>query len=728
MDGIVRGRALVGAALTLLAGLCAANPAAAVSLDDFGYNRLQVRGVEARGNRPLLTIMVTFDGKPALAHDRAYYNTLVYNTLRKSVNGYFLVNSNGRFFWGRAGAGVIGPFRFSAATANIPERERLGRIKEVAMRSGFDFAQFDDDHNGHVDNNELAILIVDNITERGGARRSSQPGCVSISGSPVKVCSDVTAVGHRASFMTIAHELSHLLGTYDLYGSNDLNQSLTLMGATIYNADDDTRTYHLDAWHKMQLGWCEPRIRSLRAPGTDVLTSPTMVKPDAPVILYDPVRGGSEYFVLEYRSTTSRTGLHYDENVAGAGLVIWHVQQDGNKVPVLLPGLNGNSDYAVNAMGAPALARGVATPWGSGTETPTLRWEDGSSTGVRIAVPPFAPTASAIVVNWNVGWSGYHTLAGGMKGKPVVAQNADGRLEVFVRGLDNGLWHIWQLSGGGWSGWHSLGGGMTADPVVGRNNDGRLEVFIRGLDNGLWHIWQTFNANQPWSGWHSLGGGMTSEPAVGRNADGRLEVFTRGLDGALWHIWQGGPNAGWSGWASLGGYITTGPAVGQNKDGRLEVFARGGDNALWHIWQTFQAQPWSGWHSLGGGMTGQPAVGRNLDGRLEVFIRGLNGGLWHIWQGGPNAGWSGWESLGGYLTTDPVVAPDGRGRLTVFVRGGDNALWHIDQTFQAQPWTGWQTLGGYLSETPAVGRNADGRLEAFVRGGDNALYHQWQTP
>jgi M6 family metalloprotease-like protein len=717
---------LRGAALALLAGLCAANPAAALSLGDFGHGSLPGGGREALGNRPLLTILVTYDGQPALAHDRAYYDTLVYNTLRKSANGYFLVNSNGRFFWSRAGAGIIGPFRFSAQAATVPERERFARIKEQAMRSGFDFAQFDDDRNGHVDTHELGILIIDNLWGRGGGMRSSDPGCVSISGSPVKVCANVTIAGHRASFMTIAHELSHLLGTYDLYGSNDLNQSLTLMGATIYNADDDMRTYHLDPWHKMKLGWSEPRMRSLRAPGTEVLTSPTMLKPDAPVILFDPGRAGNEYFVLEYRSPTSRTGLHYDENVAGAGLVVWHVQQDGNKVPVLLTGMNGNADYAMYAVGAPDMSRGGAGLWGSGTETPTLRWQDGSSAGVRIRVRPFAPTDSAITVDWNVGWSAYHTLGGGMKGKPVVAQNADGRLEVFVRGTDNALWHIWQQPGG-WSGWHSLGGGLTADPVVGRNKDGRLEVFARGLDNGLWHIWQTFQAGQPWSGWHSLGGGMTSEPAVGRNADGRLEVFIRGLDGALWHIWQGGPNAGWSNWHSLGGFITTGPAVGENKDGRLEVFARGSDNALWHIWQTFQAQPWSGWHSLGGGLTGQPAVGRNADGRLEVFIRGLNGGLWHVWQGGPNHGWSGWESLGGGITTDPVVASDRIGRLTVFARGLDNGLWHIDQTFQAQPWSGWQTRGGGLSEKPAVARNGDGRLEVFVRGTDNALYHQWEV-
>jgi acylphosphatase len=83
------------------------------------------------------------------------------------------------------------------------------------------------------------------------------------------------------------------------------------------------------------------------------------------------------------------------------------------------------------------------------------------------------------------------------------------------------------------------------------NADGRLEVFIRGTDNAMWHMWQTV-PNGGWSGWASLGGGLSSGPQIAVNADGRLEVFVRGTDNALWHMWQTVPNGGWSGWASLG--------------------------------------------------------------------------------------------------------------------------------------------------------------------------------
>jgi hypothetical protein len=92
--------------------------------------------------------------------------------------------------------------------------------------------------------------------------------------------------------------------------------------------------------------------------------------------------------------------------------------------------------------------------------------------------------------------------------------------------------------------WHSLSGGIF-DPVVGTNADGRMEVFVRGTDNALWHIWQTA-PNNGWSGWATLSGGLIGGPVAWHNADGRLEVFVKGLDNALWHTWQSTPNGVWN--------------------------------------------------------------------------------------------------------------------------------------------------------------------------------------
>ena len=315
---------------------------------------------------------------------------------------------------------------------------------------------------------------------------------------------------------------------------------------------------------------------------------------------------------------------------------------------------------------------------------------------------------------------------------PAAARNADGRLEVFVRGIDNALWHRSQTAAGSsvWSSWTSLGGILTSDPVVAQNADGRLEVCIRGNDGALWHISQSAPGAATWGVWSSLGGGLNGDAAIARNADGRLEVFVRGTDNALWHSSQvgaGGP--AWSGWTSLGGALTSDPVVAQNTDGRLEVFIRGNDSALWHTSQTARlATTWNGWDSLGGALTGDVAVARNTDGRLEVFVRGTDDALWHKSQlvaGG--SGWSGWTSLGGILTSDSVVTQNGDGRLEVFIRGNDSALWDTSQTApSATTWNAWISLGGDLASNVAVAPNADRRLEVFLAGVDSALWHNAQ--
>ena len=301
------------------------------------------------------------------------------------------------------------------------------------------------------------------------------------------------------------------------------------------------------------------------------------------------------------------------------------------------------------------------------------------------------------------------------------AVGAVGRLEVFARGADQAVWHIWQTApNNGWSGWASMGGWVDIIKSA-RNADGRLELFVRGSDGAVWHNWQTA-PNNGWSGWASLGG-WVDVIAVAKNLDGRIEVFARGGDGAVWHNWQTAPNNGWSGWASLGGWIDR-LTLGQNADGRLEIFARGADGAVWHKWQTAPNNGWSGWASMGGWID-LLDVGRNADGRLEVFARGADGAVWHNWQTAPNNGWSGWASLGGWIDRLSVKS-NADGRLEVFVRGADQAVWHKWQTAPNNGWSGWASMGGWV-DLVSVNQNADGRLEVFARGADQAVWHQWQT-
>ncbi len=170
--------------------------------------------------------------------------------------------------------------------------------------------------------------------------------------------------------------------------------------------------------------------------------------------------------------------------------------------------------------------------------------------------------------------------------------------------------------------WESLGGYLTSGPAVASWSPGRLDIFARGGDNALWHLWYDHNG---WHPWESLGGYITSDPAAVSWSNGRLDIFARGGDNALWHLWY---ENGWRSWESLGGYLTSSPGVASWAPGRLDIFARGGDNALWHIWYE---NGWRPWEWLGGELTSAPDAVSWGHGRLDIFYKGPDHTLRHSW-------------------------------------------------------------------------------------------------
>jgi hypothetical protein len=244
------------------------------------------------------------------------------------------------------------------------------------------------------------------------------------------------------------------------------------------------------------------------------------------------------------------------------------------------------------------------------------------------------------------GWTSWASLGGRVIGSPRVARNANGTLEVFACGTDHGVWHIWQAPSADWGGtWSSLGGsvmaGLFVPPVldVAVNDDGRLEVFIRGADGGVWHSWQPSPGAGPWSGWTSLGGAPAAQLAVAGSGAGPLSLIVEDPSGAHAVIRQQ-PSADWGGsWIPLGGPGSGRLAMVSNADGRMEAFAVGTDNAIAHAWEMSVGGPWSGWESLGGIAEGI-GVGANADGRIELFHVGLDQQAYHIWQVSPNNGWN----------------------------------------------------------------------------------------
>lgn len=142
-----------------------------------------------------------------------------------------------------------------------------------------------------------------------------------------------------------------------------------------------------------------------------------------------------------------------------------------------------------------------------------------------------APTQNAIAATW----SGWESLGGVLPSgeAPTVVSWGSNRLDVFVKGTDNALWHRW-WDGSRWGGWESLGGILTSTPSAVSWGPYRLDVFVQGTDRALWQ--KSWNGNL-WSQWHSLGGILTSQTAAVSWGRYRLDVFARGTDNALWHKW-----------------------------------------------------------------------------------------------------------------------------------------------------------------------------------------------
>lgn len=236
---------------------------------------------------------------------------------------------------------------------------------------------------------------------------------------------------------------------------------------------------------------------------------------------------------------------------------------------------------------------------------------------------------------WNGNaWSQWLLIGGVSTSAPAIASWAPNRLDVFYRGSDGSLRHIWNDNNGqGWVGWENLGGVIAGDhpqlagPAAVAWDQNRLDVFVRGTDSAIWHLYWNGSG---WSSWEWLGGPFSFGAGVSSWGPNRLDVFTRGTDSALWHRYLGGGS--WSGWETLGGNSGSRPDAVSWAFNRIDAFVKGssGDPGLYH---RYWSGSWSTWEDLNTMWIGSaPAVSSWGLLRLDVFARGLNGALWHRWH------------------------------------------------------------------------------------------------
>lgn len=393
------------------------------TLVEFGYESIKQNGRLARGGRPLLVILVQYPAHAAFstAHPPEYYDRLGFGNPNPpfstanpinpaSLTEFFRENSHGRFWFNRVG--VIGPISMDDAVANLGPEERSARILEqVTQIAPLAFIGADVDRDNLVEFEELCVSLFENIPNyQPGNRNNIQFQFDADIGFGLrwtgKVQVHVAGSGLLTPFYQIAHELSHSLGTVDLYNTGAGNRMMTLMGGYPFFANDQ-RTVHLDIWHKLALGWVEPRIFQMNLHGASFVRE----GPSGAIILWDRLRGASEYFMIERRRPNA-PGQRYDADFPDNGVLIWHVQRDRGIIAHL---------------GSPNLEFGGSGVWRAGVQTPVLRWADGQSTGVTISTS--AHTDGAIGVRW---------------GEPLAHQSTTRHIRLFHGGtgtnpVDSGL-------------------------------------------------------------------------------------------------------------------------------------------------------------------------------------------------------------------------------------------------------------------------------------------------
>ncbi len=378
---------------------------------------------------------------------------------------------------------------------------------------------------------------------------------------------------------------------------------------------------------------------------------------------------GTTFFVVFNNESQVATAGNFDGSVrytppggteqelSSARMVRIPPQGGGEVTLVELPFTPEQFEVRVDQYGTPTAGLDVLIQeFNLGSRPPS----DGQT--ITVTVPPVVVQA---------GWSPWEQLDGVLKDSPTVASWATNRLDVFVRGIDDALWHkVWD--GSNWTGWESLGGVLTSSPAAASWGENRIDIFALGLDREVWQ--QTWDG--AWLGWFSQGGGdvessglLEDSPAVTASDSNELHLFVRTSGHNLKYKYWGGES--WSPWDILGGApIYSSPSVVSRGAGMLDIVARGESSQV--LWRNALGD----WISFDGTIQDAPAITSWGPDRMDLFARGTDNNLYHsTWD--PSTSWSDWENLGGPIYSSPAAVSWGPGRIDVFARGETGNLIHI---------------------------------------------------
>jgi endonuclease/exonuclease/phosphatase family metal-dependent hydrolase len=255
--------------------------------------------------------------------------------------------------------------------------------------------------------------------------------------------------------------------------------------------------------------------------------------------------------------------------------------------------------------------------------------------------------------NNGASWYGETCLEDVLPAQPTGIGQTNGDVDLFWRTSSGDIGHRAYQVASGWSPtetlWSSSPAVSDPQPVV--RSSGYRDVYWKGQDGNLWHLWYpngNCNIFSTWCGPQNTNvGQLNSAPAVVGYATGGVDVFWRGYDDKLWN-WPGAGSAV----AIAGTTIGSAPRATQTTSNWLEVAYRSPYSSTTQqstlLASYRNAGSWGTQQTMGTSMVcSTPSVSGSIQqwGTTDVFYRMSDSTLGHTWKVW-NSSWNGPESRG----------------------------------------------------------------------------------
>jgi M6 family metalloprotease-like protein len=213
-----------------------------------------------------------------------------------------------------------------------------------ASNPDVNYAQYDANGDGRIAPQEATVVVLRPNRVNWGVVGLVRPigQSVNVDGVQVDTVIDAvysavnpnTAIGnqrgaplHTCEVGNMAHELMHMFfGGSDMYDDDDgggIDRFFESDWASLMD-----RHYfhpHVDPFHKLKLGFLVPNLIAVNSFTPGVVNLQNVETTGEALIIYDPTRGDSEYFIVENRFK----GTSYDVvNQLNSGPFVWHVVEN----------------------------------------------------------------------------------------------------------------------------------------------------------------------------------------------------------------------------------------------------------------------------------------------------------------------------------------------------------------------------------------------------------------